>query len=303
MLAQAMRVGKLLLVVAAAASACTAVPGSPGTGLKVVTTVTQVSALARAVGGDRIILTALLTSRDDPHSYDLRPDQVSRLAASNVVLLSGAGIDKWMDKGLRAAGVASRATDLSLAVHMRSSAPEGPDPHWWYDTDNAGIAAGRIADAFAQADPSGRSVYEQNARALRARLEAADAEVHAAVDPIPAARRLFVANHDAFNYLLQRYGITLVGDIVPSTDSIAAVRPADVAQLISAVKERHVCAVFTETTVDPKLAQQIAAEAHVKVYDGKLYGDAIGDPGSPGSTLEGAIAEDGKLMAAAFRSC
>jgi zinc/manganese transport system substrate-binding protein len=109
-----------------------------------------------------------------------------------------------------------------------------------------------------------------------------------------------VANHDAFNYFLARYNITLVGDIIPSTDSIQAVRPADVTRLVNAIKQRHVCAIFTETTIDTKLARQIAGEAKVKVYDGKLYGDAIDDPGKPGGTLEGALVSNGQLMAGAF---
>jgi ABC-type Zn uptake system ZnuABC Zn-binding protein ZnuA len=61
-----------------------------------------------------------------------------------------------------------------------------------------------------------------------------------------------------------------------------------------------VCAIFTETTIDTKLARQIAGEAKVKVYDGKLYGDAIDDPGKPGGTLEGALVSNGQLMAGAF---
>jgi hypothetical protein len=85
---------------------------------------------------------------------------------------------------------------------------------------------------------------------------------------VPPERRLFVANHDAFGYFLARYGITLVGDVVPSTDFLAAVRPA-----------------------------------HVAVVDGKLFADAIGDPGTPGGTLEGALVQNARVMAAGFTSC
>src|SRR5207253_1624450 len=73
--------------------------------LPVLTTVTQVSALVRAVGGDRIDQTALLTSKDDPHQYELKPDQVTRLARARLVFESGAEIDKWMDQGVDAANV------------------------------------------------------------------------------------------------------------------------------------------------------------------------------------------------------
>jgi ABC-type Zn uptake system ZnuABC Zn-binding protein ZnuA len=284
---------------------------SPGTSssagkLGVVTTVTQVSALVRAVGGDRISLTALVTAKDDPHEYEIKPEQVTRLVGAKLIFRSGVDIDKWLDKGVDAAGVKDRVVDLSSTVTLREATGEGAsgkDPHWWYDIDNAKQAAGAIAQALEKADPDGKDTYEKNLADLKGRLDSADKTVHSVIDPIPESRRLFVANHDAFNYFLARYKITLVGDIVPSTDSIASVRPADITRLVQAIKEKRVCAIFTETTIDPKLAQQIAAEAKVKVYDGKLYGDAIGDPGTPGGTLEGALTSNGRLMAEAFKSC
>ena len=280
-------------------------PSTPATrgGLAVVSTVTQVSALARAVGGDRIALTALLTSRDDPHQYDLKPDQVTSLIGARVILLSGAGLDKWMNRGLQAAGAASRAVDLSASVKLRQSEAEGTDPHWWYDTDNASAAVDRIAQAFGAADPTSAAVYRSNAASAKRQLAATDRQIHALIDPIPAAKRLFVANHDAFSYFLERYQITLVGDIVPSTDSIQAVRPADIAHLVGAIRAKHVCAIFTETTIDPKLAAQVAGEARVKVVAGKLFGDSIGDPGGPGGRLDQALLSNARLMAEAFTSC
>jgi ABC-type Zn uptake system ZnuABC Zn-binding protein ZnuA len=297
----------LLAVFLALSAACTgASTSSRSNRLPVVTTVTQVSALVRAVGGGRVELTALLTPRDDPHQYELKPDQVATLSRAAVVFESGAGADKWMDRGLSAAGAQGRLVDLSRSVRLRQSGGAGEggaDPHWWYDVDDAAQATDAIASALARADPAGAAAYRDNADALKQRLNAADRDIRALLDPVPPSRRLFVANHDAFNYFLARYGITLVGDVVPSTDSIQAVRPADVARLVAAIRERHVCAIFTETTMDPKLVGQVAAEAGVRVYDGRLYGDALGEPGTPEGTLEGALLKDGQLMAQAFTSC
>src|SRR6266700_513583 len=259
----------------------------------------RLSALTRAVGGDRIDLTALLTSKDDPHQYELKPEEVAKLSRAAVIVESGAELDKWMDRGVEAAGVKDRVVDLSKGLTLRDATggESGQDPHWWYDVDDAKLASTTVARALEKADPAGKDTYEANAAALRQRLDDADRKVHGLVDPIPEGKRLFVANHDAFNYFLARYAITLVGDIVPSTDSIAAVRPADVANLVGGIRDRHVCAIFTETPIDPKLANQIASESGAKVYDGRLYGDAIGDAGAPGATLEGAIQQNGQLMA------
>ena len=299
-----------LVAVAALASlagvggACTSAgPAAPAAALPVVASVTQVSALVRSVGGDRIRLTALVGPGDDPHAHDIRPSEVRALSGAAVSFESGAGLDGWLERGARAAGRADRLVDLSTAVHLRRVAGGGADPHWWYDVGNAKAAARAIATALSRADPASARHYRDAADSLDRRFDAADAQVRAAIDPIPPARRLFVANHDAFNYFLARYGITLVGDVVPSTDSIAAVRPAETAKLVQEIRARHVCAIFTETTIDAKLAQQVATEAGVRVYAGRLYGDAIGGQGSPGETLEGALVYDGRLMAEAMAAC
>jgi ABC-type Zn uptake system ZnuABC Zn-binding protein ZnuA len=303
--ARAVRIYLLVVLLLGVAPGCSGVPDIGSGKLAVVSTVTQVSALVRAVGGDRIDLSALATSKDDPHQYELKPDQTSKLGNARVIFKSGADLDKWIDAGIDAAKVKDRVIDLSKGLKLlKATAGEaGDDPHWWYDVDNAKQATTAISQALTQADSGGQSTFDKNAADLRQRLDQADKAIHSSIDPVPPARRLFVANHDAFNYFLARYGITLVGDVIPSTDSIQAVRPADITRLVQSIKQKKVCAVFTETTIDPKMARQIADEAKVKVYDGKLYGDAIDDPGKPGGTLEGALEQNGKLMGDAFKSC
>ncbi len=291
------------VLAALAVAGCAGPAAGPAGRLPVVSTVTQVSALVRAVGGGRIALTALLDSRDDPHQYELRPQQVTSLGRARLVFESGAGLDRWMDRGLAAAGVRSGVVDLSRAVGLRTRAEAGTDPHWWYDTDNAKLATDAIAATLGRADPAGRDAYLAAAGSEKQRLDDTDSRIRAAVGGLPAARRLFVANHDAFNYLLARYEITLIGDVVPATDSIAAIRPAEIARLVAAIRARHVCVVFTETTIDPKLVRQISSESGATVSGGSLFGDAIGDPGSPGATLEAAILHDGTTMARGFASC
>src|SRR5215831_18992071 len=100
----AMKVMAALLVVVTLGlgAACSgAGSGRSGSGrLAVLSTVTQVSALTRAVGGDRIDLAALLTSKDDPHEYELRPQEVTKLRGAAVIVESGAGLDRWMAKGV-----------------------------------------------------------------------------------------------------------------------------------------------------------------------------------------------------------
>ena len=56
-----------------------------------------------------------------------------------------------------------------------------------------------------------------------------------------------------------------------------------------AIKAQHVKAIFSESSINPALAKQIAEEAGAKVVDGALYGDTLGPPGSGADTLDGML--------------
>ena len=63
---------------------------------------------------------------------------------------------------------------------------------------------------------------------------------------------------------------------------------------------QNVKAVFLESSINPKLAEQIANDAGVKVVD-TLYGDALGAPGTPGGTYEGMMRFDAEAIVGGLR--
>src|SRR5689334_14856344 len=143
-----------------------------------------------------------------------------------------------------------------------------------------------IRDALTQADASHADTYKANADAYLQKLADLDKYIMGQVATIPPTQRKMVTNHDAFGYYIDRYGLTFVGSIVPSMSTDAQPSAQDVAQLIQKVKEQQVKAIFLESSINPKLAQEIANDAGVKVVD-TLYGDSLGEPGTPGATYEG----------------
>ena len=64
--------------------------------------------------------------------------------------------------------------------------PRRVDPHAWQSVANAKIYVANIRDALIAADPAGKAVYEANAAAYLAKLDALEGEIKAAVDAHPA---------------------------------------------------------------------------------------------------------------------
>jgi ABC-type Zn uptake system ZnuABC Zn-binding protein ZnuA len=254
-----------------------------------VATTTQIADWVRAVGGDRVDVTQILRPNTDAHDYEPRPGDVKATAQAKVVFVNGDRLDHWMDQVVKESGGHPEVVDLSkrIPVHLPGEnggpAPSRYDPHWWNDPRNAEAAVTEIRDALTKADPGGRRAFAQAATAYEARLRALDAGMARCFGAVPAGRRKLVSDHDAFNYLVARYGIDYVGAVIPSQTTQAQPSAGEVARLVALVRRERVAAVFPESSVNPRLAEAIAGRTGAR-SDLHLYGDSLGPKGSPGDT-------------------
>jgi ABC-type Zn uptake system ZnuABC Zn-binding protein ZnuA/ABC-type Mn2+/Zn2+ transport system permease subunit len=285
---------RALLVPAAAAAlllaGCGVDSGNTGSGqIKVVATTTQIGDFARAVGGDRAKVVQLLKPNTDPHDYEPRPSDVRETADAKVVLENGDNLDRWMGNVVKQAGGDPTVVDLGAKAPVKlpgeSEGEEASryDPHWWHDPRNAQAAVVAVRAALTKANPDAKDVYARNADAYLTKLRALDRGIAACVGRVPPAARKLVTDHDAFNYFAKRYGITVVGAVIPSQTTQAQPSAGDVAKLTRVIRSEHVKAVFPESSINAKLAQAIARQTGA-VSDLTLYGDTLGPKGSSGAT-------------------
>ena len=254
-----------------------------GGGLQVVATTTQLADIAANVGGDRVQVTSLLKPGVDAHDYDPSPADINTLARADLVLKNGVGLEEWLDDTIAGAGYQGQVVDASQGVRLRQVDGES-DPHIWQDPGNAAVMAANVERGLAGAEPAGAATFQANLDAYAKQLQALDVDVARQIDSL--ANKKVVTNHDAFGYYLDRYGLELVGSVIPSFDTSTELSGKDVRDLVARIKATKVKAVFSETTLPPRAAQTIAAEAGVKVVVGEdaLHGDALGPPGSDADT-------------------
>jgi ABC-type Zn uptake system ZnuABC Zn-binding protein ZnuA len=259
--------------------------GAAGGGgrLRVVATTTQVADLAANVGGDRVQVTSLLKPGIDPHDYEPSPADIDAIAHADLVLENGVGLEAWLGDTIDSSGFDGPVVDTSQGVRLRMVGGAA-DPHIWQDPRNAERMAANIERGLAAAEPSAAATFKANLAAYTGQLQALDAEVQRQVDSL--ANRKVVTNHDAFGYYLDRYGLQLVGSVIPSFDSSAELSGRDIRDLVARIRATGVKAVFSETSLPPRAAETIGREAGVKVVTGTdaLYGDSLGPPGSDGDT-------------------
>jgi len=269
---------------------------APGAALTVTATTTQVADLARQVGGPRVQVLQVLQPNSDPHEYEVRPSDVKAIASSQLVLASGGDVDAWLGDATDAAG--GDATVVRLIDHVdRLAGADGGrvDPHWWQDPRNGVRAVAAARDALAAADPRGAAGYRRRAAAYGRRLQRLDRAIAACWARVPRARRRLVTTHDALGYYAQRYGIAVVGAVIPSLSTAGSPSAGQLAQLVDAIHRERVKAIFAESSVNSKVEQAIAHETGAVV--GKpLWADSLGPAGSDGATYLGSLASNTRAL-------
>ena len=140
-----------------------------------------------------------------------------------------------------------------------------------------------IRDALTRIAPEARRTFDDNARSYQANLRQLDREIRSCLDRVPPSGRKLVTDHDAFGYFAERYGLEVVGAVIPSQTTEAQPSAGELAELADAIEREHVRAVFPEREVNPKLAEAIANQTGAS-SDFELFGDTLGPAGSDGET-------------------
>src|SRR5690606_20161366 len=143
------------------------------------------------------------------------------------------------------------------------------------------IYARNIADALIRLIPDARAQIREGHRRYAARLDSLDRYIHRRIAEIPESGRILITSHDAFQYYGRRYGLRLESVLGTSTD--ADVRTADLMRLNDVIRDSRVPVVFIESTINPKLLEQVASDNGIRI-GGKLYSDSLGEPDGPAGT-------------------
>jgi zinc/manganese transport system substrate-binding protein len=277
--------------------------------MKVVATFSILADIVRNVGGDRIEVTELVGPNGDAHVYSPTPADARRLADAKVVFTNGLKFEGWIDRLVKSSGTKAAIIETSKGVKAFDSASAAGhghghshgkfDPHAWQSALNIKFYADNIRKALTAADPAGQAIYEANTAAYVSKLEELDVEIRKLIETIPQERRKIITSHDAFVYFEAAYGIEFVSPQGVSTEAEASAK--DVAKIIQQIRREKITAVFVENVSDTRLMERIAKETGAKI-GGKVYSDALSEPGGPAGTYIDMMRHNIRAFSAAMSS-
>ena len=170
--------------------------------------------------------------------------------------------------------------------HGHDHGGEEVDSHWWHDPTNVEAAAAEVARVLGQLDPADRTLFSRSARAYQRELASLDRQIEACLNRIPREERKLVTDHGAFGYLANRYGIEVIGTVIPALTTQAEPSAGDLAELEETIRSEGVKAVFPESSVPSTTAEAIARDTGASA-EYVLYGDTLGPADSEAGTYVG----------------
>lgn len=239
--------------------------------VQVVTTTSDLAALVREVGGDRVAVTALAGGDQDPHFVDAKPSYLVKLQRADLFVEIGLELEIGWAPSLVAnsrnaeiqpggrgfvdasEGIARLQIPSSADRTMGDIHPYG-NPHYWLDPANGVQMAANIAAGLTRVDPAGAAVYAQRRGDFERRL--GEALARWATQAAPLAGLPVVAYHNAFPYFEQRFGFKIVGFVEPKP----GIPPSGkyVAELAERMKAEGVRIIVTAPFYDARTAKLVA---------------------------------------------
>ncbi len=289
-----------------------------GEKLRVVATTNIVADLTRQVAADRIALTTLLPVGADPHTFAPSPQDAAAVADAHVVFVNGLGLEEFLKELIEnaggnapvvitASGVETRALnqtgehggDLDAKEQEEAGSRPMVDPHVWMTPVNAVIMVHNIEQTVSALDPGNADIYRQNAAGYKAQLEELDAWVKEQINSISPAHRKMITDHDSFGYFAERYGLEVVGAIIPAYSTSAEPSAREIAALQDKIKAHDVRAVFVGMTVNPVLARQMTIDTQIKFVP--LFTGSLGGAGSEAETYTDLIRYNTRAIVEALK--
>ena len=257
--------------------------------LNVVATTPDLGAIALEVGGDRIDLTTLAKSTEDPHFVDAKPSFIVRLNRANVLIDGGADLEiGWLAPLLQGARNSRIAAGQPGRIMASAGVPlldiptvldrsqgdihAAGNPHFLADPVNAKIVATHLAQAFTSLEPSSANVFTTNLQRFNGRVDAKLAEWQALLAPYQG--QPLVTYHNYWIYFGRRFGFPMTLFLEPKPGIPPT--PAHLAEVIGKMKAQNAKLILVQPYQSRRTAETVARHADGVVLDFPSF------PGEPG---------------------
>ncbi len=276
------QVSVLLLIIMLFLCGCNATPDASGV---VATTKPIYDFTVLLCDGTNIPVTQLITENVSClHDYTLQVKQMRAIESAEVIIISGAGLEDFLQDALSntnntidaSSGIALHCATHSYA-HSHNEHHHDSDPHIWLSIKNARQMAANIYSGLCLQYPEKKSILDQNLSILNKQFD--NLEAYAARELAVLSTRDLITFHDGFSYFAEEWDLNIIHAVEEEAGSEASA--AELKKLIQLIEQYELPAVFTEENGSTSAANIVSRDADIDVYalnmamSEKCYFDAM----------------------------
>ncbi|MCO4762086.1 MAG: zinc ABC transporter substrate-binding protein [Myxococcales bacterium] len=242
--------------------------------VKVVTTLSDLAALAKAVGGADVQVTALVPANADAHYIDARPNLMLPLSRADLVIVNGLQLEVgWLPPLLRnsrngkvqrgapgylnaSAQVKRLQVPVGKVSRSMGDVHPGGNPHFTHDPRAAIQIVQAIAKRLAKLDPPRAAAYQRRAQQWTKQATAFVAAQQARFAKIPAKSRQVVAYHQSLVYLFDWLHLRQVTTVEPRPG--IPPNPGHTAKVLTTMRSLGARIIVTEPYYPNKVSKTLA---------------------------------------------
>lgn len=248
----------------AAAAAAQSTPGAARPLRVGVTLHPYYSWTSNVVRGTDVQVVPVLPGEIDAGDYQPRPEDIRKIAELDAIVVNGVGHDDFIVDMIKASGndriVVIRPND---GVPLLRAANGGTlNAHTFISFSNAIQQTYAIARALSALRPGLAERFQANAAGYAKRLRAIKGE--AAAKLVDARVNRVVTVHDGYGYLMQEFGIEVVGVVEPAHGLVPSAK--ELGDMVELLKREKVQVVFSEESFPPPLLQVLHENGQARVY-------------------------------------
>lgn len=214
------------------------------------------------------------------HDYTLQVSQMQKIASSDAVVITGGGLETFLDDVLTSSQRVIEASAGIEALHGHNEDNHGAhqhdqDPHIWLSPRNAAIMAENIYRELCTIYPNYKSTFERNLEILLNDLSELESYGFQQLENL--TNRNLITFHDGFGYFAQAFDLHILKAIEEESGSEASA--TELIEICNLIDQHQVPAIFTEKNGAASAAQIISRETGVTIFslDMAISGDSYFD--------------------------
>ncbi|NYT12951.1 MAG: zinc ABC transporter solute-binding protein [Candidatus Methanofastidiosa archaeon] len=236
--------------------------------LIVYATISPQKEMIEAIGGEKVNVNILVPQGSDPHTADLKPNQLTELSKAKIYVMVGSGIEfeiksmgkiRDLNKNMYVLDSSKGIELIGMTEHnhedeIHNEAEGGKDPHIWTSLRNGKIMVQNIYEGLVAVDPANKEYYLKNRDDYLVRLDEADTYIKNELEGLE--NRSFMIFHPSWGYFAKDYNLTQIPIEIEGKEPTLQ----SLAKIIEEAKEENIKTIFVSPGFSSKAADIITKE-------------------------------------------